>query len=297
MLPFLQNLLGLTKEKETEKTGIETEKTDGYLKKLFDNLEKMKNDNQRVSVTIKEVKPEGFVIKAGGVFGFIFFKYMPWKYNHREDWISVAPYLIGKSFFCEIYSIKSTKPFSLIVNGNAHKFHSIELEENTPYNCIVIQKANYGLFLEIGYHFNWKYGSLVGLAHKSTFTDIDAYNNIKIGDIITTNFQGLTDENKIILGDTKVAPFSPSKFNKYLGTVVEVTIKKPIDSKKKYFVDGEFPAMLSVTKVIYPEDKNEVKDIVANFKDNEKIFCLMIGVSNKHRKIQLKLIDIEAYKM
>ena len=63
------------------------------------------------------------------------------------------------------------------------------------------------------------------------------------------------------------------------------------NNKREYFVDNIFPATLSVTKTIYPNDKKHIKEVVANLIDNEKITCEVLGISNRSKKIQLKLID------
>lgn len=286
MLQFLQNLFGLTKpvEKEQDKYG--------YLKKLVENLEEIKNNNTLASVVIKEVKPKGFIIKAGGLFGFLSFGHMPWQYKNIEYWTSLAPHLIEQRFFCSIHNIKATNPFELIVDGKSHKFQPIELEEGVAYSSIVLHKSSYGLFLEIGYNFNWQFGSLVGLAHKSNLTDIDTYNNAKNGDIITAYFYGFTNDNKPVFGDSvKGLDFLAGKFDKYIDTVVEVTVKKQLDNKTKYFVEEKYPAILSVTEKIYSDDKEQIKIAVANFKDNEKIFCTVISISKRRRSLQLKLTD------
>lgn len=286
MFQFLKNLFGPTKTVEKE-----VNKHD-YLRKLAENLEEIKNNNKIVLASIIEIKAKGFVIKTSGLFGFISFEYMPWQYKNIQNWASIAPYLIGKRFFCSIHSIEVKERIGVIVNGQAHKFYPIELEEGAAYSCIILQKTIYGLFLEVGYHFNWKYGSLVGLAHISTFTDIDTFNNAKNGDIITTYFQGFTVDNKLILGDNvEGLDFLTGKVDRYIDTVVDVIVKKEPDKKTEYFVEGKYPATLSVTKAIYPDDKKQIKKAVANFKDNEKISCKVIGINARQKRMQIKLTD------
>jgi hypothetical protein len=288
MFDFLKNIFGQTKQVELPS---ETPNKD-YVKQLIENLKDVKNNDKVIPFTIQGLKTKGFLIKIGGLFGFVPFAHMPWNYLNKLHWNIVAPYLIGHKFFGSIYSLKETKPIHITVDGQKHKFQANDLEIGVAYKCIVIQKKRYGLFLEAGYDFNWEYGSFFGLAHKSTFFDLEEYENIKQGDIITTYFHGYKNDKQPIFGDTiKEIDFLTGKLDKYINTTVEVTVRKLPNNKREYFVDNIFPATLSVTKTIYPNDKKHIKEVVANLIDNEKITCEVLGISNRSKKIQLKLID------
>jgi ribosomal protein S1 len=288
MFEFLKNIFGQNNKVEIP---IETPKND-YLKQLIDNLKEVKNSDKVIPFVIQGLKPKGFLIKIRGLFGFVPFTHMPWSYKDKNKWNIVAPYLIGHKFYGSIHSLIETQPFHITVDGQKHKFQKLDLEIGVAYECIVIQKTNYGLFLEAGYDFNWEYGSFIGLAHKSTFIDTDEYDNIKKGDTITTYFHGYNTDKKPIFGDeVKDVDFLTGKLDKYINTTVEVTVRKLPNSKNEYFVDNVYPATLSVTKTIYPNDKKHIKEVVANFIDNEKITCEVLGISDRRKKIQLKLID------
>lgn len=288
MFEFLKTIFGQNKQVEAP---IETPNKN-YVKQLIENLKEVKTNNKVIPFTIQGLKPKGFLIKIGGLFGFVHFEHMPWKYKDKSQWNIVAPYLIGHKFFGSIHSLIETQPIHITVDGQKHKFQQNDLEIGESYECIVIQKTSYGLFLEAGYDFNWEYGSFIGLAHKSTFLDTDEYENAKQGDTITTYFHGYNTEKKPIFGDNiKDIDFLTGKLDKYINTTVEVTVKKLPNNKNEYFVDNVYPATLSVTKVIYPNDKKHIKEVVANFIDNQKITCEVLGISDRRKKIQLKLTD------
>jgi ribosomal protein S1 len=269
---------------------IVPKKNDNYLELLIRNLENIKTNNLRIPVTIQAIRPKGFLVKAGGLFGFIPFKHMPWQYKNLNTWQSIARYLIGQKFFCFIHSIE-TNPIRIKIDGKAHKFILPELEDGVSYNAIVISKTKYGLFLEMGYNFNWRYGSVVGLFHKSAFVDITEYENAVEGDVITTYFHGYNEDNNPILGDFRNDNFIfiTGKYKSFIGTIKEVTVKKTANKKWEFFVEDQYPANLSVNKRIYPGNKNRVLKIVAAFKDNEKITCQIIGISQHNNRFQLKL--------
>jgi ribosomal protein S1 len=262
-----------------------------YLKGLVEKLKELKNNNKAIPFTIQEAKPKGFVIKIGGLFGFVSFTHMPWNYQNKCYWDIVAPYLIGQKFFGSIHSLIEAQPVRITVDGQKHNFQQNDMEIGAAYQCIVIQKTGYGLFLEAGYDFNWEYGSFIGLAHKSTFFDSAEYESIQLGDIVTTYFHGYNADKKPIFGENlKDLDFLTGKLDHYINTTVEVTVKKLPNKKNEYFVDNIYPATLSVTKIIYPDDREYIKEIVANFTDNEKIICEVTGISTRRKKIDLKLI-------
>ncbi len=139
-----------------------------YLIKLVKNLERLKTENKSIPFTIIGVREKGFIVKVGGLYAYLSFNYMPWKYSTFEPWKVVSKYLIGIRFYCKIYRIDKD-PLFILINAKNHIFRNIKLTENSKYTGVVIRKAKYGLFVDIGYHFGWKYGSFVGLIHKSKF--------------------------------------------------------------------------------------------------------------------------------
>ena len=94
---------------------------------------------------IIEPKENGFVIKVGGLFGFIYYNHMPWKYNSTYFWHNVAEYLVGKVFSCKIRKLKEA-PTSIIITAREQAFRKPELNEPNQYRAIVYRKANYGFF-------------------------------------------------------------------------------------------------------------------------------------------------------
>lgn len=262
-----------------------------YLKKLVHNIEEVKNSNAIIPFTIQELRRSGFLIKAGGLFGFVQFEYMPWHYNSHHNWKSIASYLVGHKFFCYIYHINAN-PIQLIVDGKAHTFHPIDLEEGTPYIAIVLQKTEYGLFLEIGYHFQWKHGSIVGLAHKTTFIDPEEFNHAKQGDTLTTYFHGYTSDKKILLGDTlKDREWLTGELDSYVGTIQEARVLKNHKGNNDYVIKNKYRGYLTVNKTIYADKKSKIKTLVKKLAENEIIVCEIIGVNKRAKMFQLKLTD------
>ncbi len=158
MFEILKNIFVQKKQVETPiEIPIESLNKD-YLNQLIENLKEVKTNDKAIPFTIQGLKSKGFLIKIGGLFGFISFSYMPWDYQNKLYWHTVAPYLIGHKFFGNIHSIIETQPFQITVDGQKHYFHKNDLEVGRSYECIVMQKASYGFFLEAGFDLNWQYG-------------------------------------------------------------------------------------------------------------------------------------------
>lgn len=274
-------------------------KNDNYLIELLDNLEHLKNKNLSVSYKIIDIKKSGFTIKTNGLFAFISFEYMPWHYKSLDYWKAVFPFLTEKWFKGTI-NFFNREPIKVIIDGKGIDFPKCELENEIPYKAIILQKTDYGLILELGSHFNWKYGSIIGLAHKSTFIDVSNYEIASVGEQFTTFFHGYTKHGKPILGEVvHNLLILNGGIDDYVGTTKSVWVKvneinylfnneKRIKKQIEYLVEDRYPASLSITKNIYPGIKKEVREIVNNFKHNEVIQFEIIGIT-KFKKLKLTL--------
>lgn len=262
-----------------------------YLDKLISNLEGVKNSDSKIQFKIQEIKPKGFLIKSGGLFGFVSFGHMPWHYQSSQHWKIISPYLVGHIFYCSIYHL-STDPISLIVDGKVHKFRDIVLEEFIPYDAIILQKTKYGLFLELGHNFDWKYGSLIGLAHISTFIELKDFENYKNGDTLTTHFLGYTNDNKILLGDRlAVREWITDELALLIGSIQEVIVRKTELNKNEFHVKEKYFGSLTITKPLYLDRTLKAKLIRKNFRNNDIVFCEIIGVNNRKKTVQLKFTN------
>lgn len=130
-----------------------------YLSKLVENFENLEQKGENIPFRITGIRRKGFVIKSVGLFGFISFGHMPWKYENHNAWNAVCPSIKGKIFFGRTHQFKKN-PLTLILNGEIPQFKKTELNETDKYKGIVINKTKYGLFIDVGYHFNWTAGQL-----------------------------------------------------------------------------------------------------------------------------------------
>lgn len=275
------NIINIFKSKSDKK----------YLIKLVENLDSFQKENKNISFTITDVKEKGFIVKVGGLFAYASFYHMPWKYNSTEFWKAISKHLIGKKFYCSIYKIKR-EPLSILINAESHQFKKIELTEDTEYGGIVINKAKYGIFVDIGHHFNWQYGSFVGLIHKSNIDNYEESGQITTGDEIKIVFNGYTEKGKLILSENKYhqKEWLTGKLNELIGTIQEVKTIITEENKKEYYIKDKYKTSIPITKTIYPKYKTKAKSLIQNLTHNSVIKCEIIEINKQKRKFVSKLI-------
>ena len=263
-----------------------------WLEELVRNVEYHHKENKSLGFKIIKTKENGFVVKVSGLFAFIFFNHMPWQYNHPRAWQTAAPLLIGKVLFCKIHKI-TKNPLSIIIDGNVDQFAEMELYEGEEYTGLVIHKAQYGVFLDIGYHFEWKCGSSVGLLHKSQFLNPTAFNKCQPGSELQTKYQGLNANGQLILGDKcEFLDWMLGKPQELLGQLIWAKVKKDVvNHKTKFLVKGQYAGTIVISGKIYP--KHQVRNIrnkMNELDDGEIISCEVIGCNEKRKVLNLKWI-------
>lgn len=263
-----------------------------WLDVLVKNAERLKDENISVPFKIVGIKETGLVIKVGGLYGFITFQYMPWKYPDIECWKAVSPKLVDRVFFCKIHRI-SNDPISITVNGEIPQFRRIELVIGEKYNGIIIRKSKYGFFVDIGYQFGWKCGSFVGLLHKSQFGPDQSILKKLPGDELQLTYQGLNNDKQLIFGaDTEKIEWQLGNPARLIGQVVWVeVVKKPDGRGIEFLAEGKYRGKINVRKKDYPAYyRTKIKQARLNLTDGSRIDCLVTGINHKTRYLEFKWI-------
>jgi len=224
---------------------------DDYLPKLVDGIERQIENGGNLPFIIADIRERGFIIKIGGLYGFVSYLHMPWKYRNIDSWQAVFPTFKGKIFFCKIYHFEKN-PLSIIVNGEIPQFKKYDLIENENYKGIIIQKTSIGLFIDIGYNFNWECGSIVGMLHKDNFDTDEAFNQTKTGDIIETTFWGYNENKQPLLGiNSQLKEWLTREIDKFIGEIFAVKVVKINDNVINYCIADKYNATLPITRTIY----------------------------------------------
>jgi len=273
------------KQRINQVLNISDKKT--YLSKLIDNFEKQNIEQESHPFKITDIREKGFIVKIYGLFGFISFYHMPWKYNSNDSWKTIFPYLKGKVLFGKIFKFEKD-PLSIIIDGEIPQFKKPELFENKKYKGIIVNKTNYGAFVDIGYSFKWKCGSLVGLLHKSNFENEVLFEKTNSGEIIELVFWGYNENEQLIFGKRpELKEWFTGEIERLVGEILPVNVIKSENGEVSYFVDEKYIGTLPVTKILYPDNRNHIKKAIRNLKDGDVIHCEIIKVNRTKRTLQI----------
>ncbi len=263
-----------------------------WLEKLVEDLENKKQENLSLPFKIVDIKEKGFTVKVSGLYAFIAFNYMPWKYNDIESWIAIQSRLINKTFYCKIHKILKD-PLSIIINGEIPQFKKVELEIGNKYNGLIIGKSNFGVFVDIGYNFDWKCGSFIGLLHKSQFEIKQSFLNCTMGDEIQIIYRSSDEDGRLFFClDNEISDWHNKIPQELIGQVVLVHIVRPTEEDKILFlVNGKYEAKVANSKADYTgAHRKKIKEALNKLKDGETINCEVIGCNEKKRVLDLKWI-------
>ncbi|MDR2469425.1 MAG: hypothetical protein LBD27_02955 [Tannerella sp.] len=202
-----------------------------WLEALFLQIEELFLYDKPVRCKIYSITPKGFIVKINGIFAFISRKQMPWKYLRPEYWQAIAPTLAGKVFFCKITETirLAEHKYSIYADASIHKFPPVEIFEATPYLAIVLFKLGKTVFLDLGYHFGWKNGSIPGVLLRKRFASAQMFENCEAGQILQVYCAGLEDEQLDCIEANYYEAskmWDPQTLDPYVGKIVSVHVKR-----------------------------------------------------------------------
>ena len=271
-------------EKSTEKH---------YLENLIDKLRHLQENDKTISFIIKEPSKHGFVIKTGGLFGYIQFKNFPIIYRNSQIWKVVSPLLLEKKFYGKIKNIK-TNPISVELFGKVHLFEKLELEKEKPYRAVIVHKNGFGMNIELGSYFEWKYGSILGFVHKLSFIEEDSFEKLKVGDEITTYFQILTFHKDQVFGERSEENAKDlSQVEKLIGSTQKVKIRIEENGKRLYQLENKFYGNIPIAEIHYGNkiNRQKIRAFLKTLETGNEIYCEVIGLMAKKQKFILRVID------
>jgi hypothetical protein len=260
-----------------------------YLKKLVSDFESLMTRDENIAFRVKDIKPHGFIIKTNGLYGYVSFQFMPWTYKNISCWTAIFPHLKRKTFFGRVYHFKK-EPLSIIFNAQVPQFKKMELTENEQYDGIIIKKTGNGALIDIGFHYNWHYGSIPGYLDKSEFEDKSQFEAIIPGETIQTRYWGIHQNQNLVLGLTcENTEWFNGKIDLLPGQILPVEItKNKINGKLEYLVDGKFSGSMCLNKNIYNFPKKRLANALKLLKEYDIIHCEIIEVNKKKRTLLLK---------
>lgn len=263
-----------------------------WLEKLVETLEEKQKDNISLPFKIVDIKENGFAVKVSGLYAFIAFSHMPWKYYDIESWIATYPKLTDKTFFCKIHKIFKD-PLAITINGEIPQFKKVELEIGNEYKGLIIKRLDFGVLVDIGYNFDWKCGSFIGLLHKSQFESRQSFLNCLLGDEIQIIYQSSDENGRLVFSqENEISNWHNKKPQELIGLVVLVHIvRKTEEDKVLFLVNGKYKGQIANSKANYTTaQRRKIKEAINNLKDGETINCEVISCNEKNRVLDLKWI-------
>jgi hypothetical protein len=257
-----------------------------WFEKLIEDLETKQSKNVNLPFKIVDLKNKGFLVKVSGLYAFIGFYYMPWEYSDINFWINVFPSLKEKIFYCRIYQIKKDPLLSIIIDAKIPQFKNMELVIGKDYRGIILKKASYGLFIDLGFHFDWKCGSFVGFLHKSYFSSKSLFATYKIGDEIELSYYGMDEGSHFLHFKTREASDWDNGIPQgLLGQIVLVHVVQEEDNLvTRFLVNGIYKGSL-VYEIGGKLSKRKIKKIIKN---RETIHCEVVDSIIEKRILKLK---------
>lgn len=260
-----------------------------YLLKIYEKLEIAKNEQKLKTFTIEKLLNSGYQVKVNGVYGFIHFRQMPWTYSHVKSWTTIFPYLKGKAFKGKIFELSISDKISVKLDATASYVSTPSLEEKVPYKCIVLNKLNYGLILELGSNYNWESGSVTGFAHKSSLLYDSEFENAEIGDEITTYFQGFNQESKVMMGDkVEDKEWVSHEIDKYLGTT-QIVRRNKNEADVTQFYFNDIRCVLPVSREFYQNNFRLVRNYLRGLTADDEIKCDIVRIIYAKKKFEVKI--------
>jgi len=269
----------------------EIPKDNSYLIKLFNNIEFVFTNKKKISFKIVKRTKKGFLIKVGGLFGYVHSDKMPWQYKSHKKWDLIESKIIDKVFYSKIIEFVK-KPVKIVLDSRVHEFEKLDITDTIQIVGTIIDKVKYGIFVEFGWFFDWKYGSLVGLIHKSNVKDFTSLNQLKKGSDISCFFYGKINDKIVLADEYFQIEWINGSLDKFIGTTQKVTINFNENLEKEYYVEGEFLAILPIIKTYYSNsEKKRLKKILNKINTDTIAECEVVGINYKKRHLILKWIN------
>ncbi len=239
----------------------------------------MYENSEKTLFSIKKIMPDGFIVVSNDFENYVLFKDMPWTYYNVEYWGVIAPFLYNKLFYGTIKSF-TKNPFEFALTSIEDQFEKAELNYDIDYEGVIIKKDLTYLLVDLGYHFNWKCGSIIGILNKSSFLYSNFNPDFEVGNLIKIKYNGTFDNGQVkLIKDKDTVFWSNLDIKDFSGLVVDVRYYKNTLNYYEFWVKDRYKGMLAFEYGVYGEDLIEVLELRNNLRNNDVIKCLIISIN------------------
>ncbi|MDR2232422.1 MAG: hypothetical protein LBE56_04770 [Tannerella sp.] len=179
--------------------------------------------------------------------------------------------------FTIIY-IYPNKIYKAVYESLTPKPENVELILNERYKGFVFKKVDYGAFVDIGYHFQWKHGCIEGLLHHTKFADNESFINCKTGDIVSVHYLGENEKGRVFQ-DTEWMSLK----DRYLGKILQLSVVRNKYGTLKAEIEGKYTAVFPVLGALYGPNKKIMKDMIQSLQDGTVVDCEVVEIQPDNR--------------
>ena len=269
-------------------------KDKSYLIELYDTLARIKAEDKWVNFSIQSMKKMGFSVKVGGLYAFIDFQDMPWLYRDIQKWKFISPYIIDTIFKAKIKEMSYEEKIYISIDASGTRLETPVLELNEGYRCIVLQKTDTNMLVEIGNNFNWQCGSIEVLINKSTFFFQEEFNDLKEGYLFPTRFHGFDKEGRIMLGHQWIdKEWRTGELDQLIGTIQSIKIQRDAKKNLSFLYLDKYKCQLDTDAEEYGSEKNLelIEKYLKRLPDGHEILCNVINIVKGKYRIVIKLSE------
>lgn len=262
-----------------------------WFDELLQNIELNQKNDAILKFKIIDIRKKGFIVQSCGLYAYISFYYMPWHYDNYEYWHTIFPSLKNKIFDCKVHKIIKD-PLLILLNADLPQFKLVLQRQNFSYKGIILQKVNQEIFIDFGYHYHWKYGSICGYINESQLED-KTISEYSVGDVIYAKFFGM-DENGFMKFSQKkfLLDWILNKPQSFVGKITWLEVIKEKNSRtKKYFVLGKYSANLDISRDYYTSsEKNKLQEALSKIENHAILNCEVLSYNLKNMTLKVNWI-------
>lgn len=150
--------------------------------------------------------------------------------------------------------------------------------------------------IELGIHFNWRFGSYICEINRSALSDPNLIKLFKKGELIEVICTEFDDSDNPIFGPLyEPEPDDNIMLKRLIGKEVDVEVIIDTPEHIEYLVEKKYTGILPVTPVLYPEKTAKIKKWILKLGNGHKIRGKVIKVNCDVKSVTFQWIDIDEY--
>lgn len=263
--------------------------------KQIESLEDLKlafEEQTSVPFKIVGISNKGFYARILDFKAFVPLGNMPFFYKSAEAWQCMLPFLKHTLFFAKIQKIDTEGEY-FFLNADIPQFKKVELQRETNYQGVIVEKTDKFLIIEIGHSFGWKYGSVKGILHRTMRDSLCKFGILNVGDQMTAQVHVVSSnaDNHIFKGCVDFEEWNNGEIHSMLNAKVSVQLVL-VGPKRVYIVNGKHHGNLLKNFDDYKKSKYRyaIKSMIKDLKDGQKIQAQVTRVREENKSLDVRWI-------